>query len=277
MTWGIWGKKLDREGMIALMNHCLEIGINTFDHADIYGGYRTEAEFGSAFAKSNIPREKIRLISKCGIQYVCDARTNTVKHYDYSKDYIIKSVEASLKHLNTDFLDLLLLHRPSPLMHPQEILEAVAKLGQEGKIVDFGVSNFTPSQVDLLTSQLPVQVNQIEFSVTHFEPMLDGTLDQMMANKMIPMAWSPLGGLFREENDQTLRLHQVLEGMLEKYDANEDQLALAWILKHPAGIHPVVGSTNPERLSRAQQALIIDLDLEDWFAIWTASMGQKVP
>ncbi|NNK70061.1 MAG: aldo/keto reductase [Flavobacteriaceae bacterium] len=277
MTWGKWGKQLNDEGMISLMNHCLEIGINTFDHADIYGGYTSEADFGSAFAKSSVARESINLISKCGIQYVCDNRSNTVKHYDYSKKYIIQSVETSLKHLNTDYLDLLLLHRPSPLMQPQEIMEAIAKLGQEGKIIDFGVSNFTPSQIELLSSELPVRVNQIEFSVTQFEAMLDGTLDQMMVQKMIPMAWSPLGGLFREENEQTLRIHHIMEGMMEKYDANEDQLALAWILNHPAGIHPVVGTTNPDRLTRAQQALGIDLELEDWFAIWTASMGRKVP
>ena len=277
MTWGQWGKQLDSNGMITLMNHCLEIGINTFDHADIYGGYTTESDFGEALSRSDIQRENIRLISKCGIQYVCENRTNTVKHYNYSKEYITWSVENSLKLLKTDYLDLLLLHRPSPLMHPHEIMEAVAKLGQEGKIIDFGVSNFTPSQVDLLASELPVLVNQIECSVTHFEPMLDGTLDQMMTKNMIPMAWSPLGGLFREENDQTLRLHQALEGMMEKYNANEDQLALAWILKHPAKIHPVVGTTNPDRLNRAQNALAIDLELEDWFSIWTASMGHKVP
>ncbi len=277
MTWGKWGRGLNRGQMISLINHCLEIGINTFDHADIYGAYSTEADFGNAFAASGVPRENIKLISKCGIQYVCENRSNTVKHYDYSRDYILKSVETSLKNLKTDHLDLLLLHRPSPLMKPHEILEAVAKLGQEGKIIDFGVSNFTPSQIELLGSELPLMVNQVEFSLTHYRPMLDGTLDQMMVRNMTPMAWSPLGDLFRKENDQTTRIHHVMEFMMEKYDANEDQLALAWILKHPSGIHPVVGTTNPDRLSRAQRAMSIDLELEDWFNLWTASMGKKVP
>ncbi|MBT8254534.1 MAG: aldo/keto reductase, partial [Bacteroidia bacterium] len=267
MTWGRWGKSLDSDGMIALMNKCLEIGIDSFDHADIYGGYTTEADFGNAFSKSRIDRENIKLISKCGIQYVCEQRPVKVKHYNYNKDYIIKSVETSLKNLNTDYLDLFLLHRPSPLMHPQEVMEAVAKLGQEGKIIDFGVSNFTTSQVELIASEVPVLVNQVEFSLSQFNAMHDGTLDQMIRLDMIPMAWSPLGNLFREENEQVIRIHQAMEEIMEKYDATADQLALAWIMKHPAGIHPVVGTTNMERLTRAQQAISIDMELEDWFTL----------
>lgn len=277
MTWGRWGKSLDSDGMIALMNKCLEIGIDSFDHADIYGGYTTEADFGNAFSKSRIDRENIKLISKCGIQYVCEQRPVKVKHYNYNKDYIIKSVETSLKNLNTDYLDLFLLHRPSPLMHPQEVMEAVAKLGQEGKIIDFGVSNFTTSQVELIASEVPVLVNQVEFSLSQFNAMHDGTLDQMIRLDMIPMAWSPLGNLFREENEQVIRIHQAMEEIMEKYDATADQLALAWIMKHPAGIHPVVGTTNMERLTRAQQAISIDMELEDWFTLLVASQGHKVP
>ncbi|MBT8270642.1 MAG: aldo/keto reductase, partial [Bacteroidia bacterium] len=233
--------------------------------------------FGHAFSKSGISRDHLRLISKCGIQYICDRRPNTVKHYDYSKDYIIESAEASLNYLQTDYLDLFLLHRPSPLMHPQEVMEAIAKLAQEGKIIDFGVSNFTPSQVDLISSEVPVMVNQVEFSITQFEAMHDGTLDQVMIKKMIPMAWSPLGTLFRNDNEQTERIHAAMEPLLDKYDATEDQLALAWILKHPADVHPVVGTTNPDRLKRAIGAVSIDLDLEDWFSLLVASQGHKVP
>ncbi len=277
MTWGSWGKVLDKSGMIALIQHCFELGVSTFDHADIYGGYTTEQAFGEAFADSEVKREDIQLISKCGIQYLTENRNNKLKHYDYSRDYIIWSAETSLKHLQTDYLDLFLLHRPSPLMHPQEVMEAIAKLGQEGKIRDFGVSNFTPSQVDLITSQVPVQVNQIEFSATHLDPIHDGTMDQMMLKNIIPMAWSPLGSVFRESNERSKRIIKQLELLSEKYQASEDQLLLSWIMKHPAGVHPVIGTTNPDRIKNAVKAIDIELELQDWFSILVASQGQKVP
>ena len=126
MSWGQWGKQLSKKEMITLINDCLECGLSSFDHADIYGGYTTESEFGNAFAESDIARENIQLISKCGIQLLSENRINTIKHYNYSKEYIIWSVEESLKHLKTDYLDLLLLHRPSPLMQPNEIAEAIS-------------------------------------------------------------------------------------------------------------------------------------------------------
>lgn len=138
MSWGIWDKNLNQKEMENMIHICLENKITTFDHADIYGSYTTEAAFGKAFASSKILREKMQLISKCGIQLVSENRTNTIKHYNYSKDYIIWSVENSLKNLQTDFLDVLLLHRPSPLMHADEIAEAVLKLKTEGKILEIG-------------------------------------------------------------------------------------------------------------------------------------------
>ena len=125
MTWGSWGKNLTKAEMSGLIDYCVENGITTFDHADIYGGYENEEAFGSAFFKSPIQREHVQLITKCGIQYVCKARDNKVKHYDYSKDYIVWSAERSLTKLKTDYLDLFLLHRPSPLMEPDEIAEAI--------------------------------------------------------------------------------------------------------------------------------------------------------
>src|SRR5210317_2011850 len=176
MSWGRWGKELNTESLISLLNHCIDSGISSFDHADIYGGYTTESLFGDALTKSEIKRESIQIISKCGIQYLTENRTNKVKHYNYTKDYIIWSVEASLSHLKTDYLDALLLHRPSPLMEPYEVMEAVAKLAQEGKINEFGVSNFTPSQVELISSEVPVTINQIEFSLTQNTAMYDGSL-----------------------------------------------------------------------------------------------------
>lgn len=277
MSWGQWGKKLKISEMIPMMYHCLDNNITTFDHADIYGDYSTEEEFGRALHESGIKREDIQLISKCGIQYLGKARNNSVKHYNYSKNYIIWSVENSLKQLKTDYLDALLLHRPSPLMHPYEIMEAVAKLGQEGKILHFGVSNFTPSQMQLIASEVPVTINQIEFSLTQNSAMNDGTLDYMLQHKITPMAWSPLGNVFKEDTEQTRRIHRQLGALRDKYNATEDQLLLAWILKHPAGIYPVIGTTNKQRIEDASKAKNIALELEDWFHILVASQGHKVP
>lgn len=277
MTWGSWGKQLSKASMIELMQFCVEQGITTFDHADIYGGYTTEADFGKAFAKSGIERETIQVISKCGIQYLADNRNNKIKHYNYSTAYIIWSVETSMKHLQTEYLDLLLLHRPSPLMHPDEISEAVQILKHQGKIKSFGVSNFMPSQVELISKNVAVEVNQIEFSLTQHKAMHDGSLDYMLMNTIMPMAWSPLGSIFKEDNDQNRRIHNQLDALKDKYNATEDQLLLAWILQHPAKIHPVVGTTTKERLKNAIKATTIDLELEDWFLMLVAAQGHKVP
>lgn len=277
MTWGSWGKQLSKKEMDALMHHCITNNITTFDHADIYGAYTTEADFGKAFIDSGIKREDIQLISKCGIQYLSDNRNNKVKHYDYSKEYIIWSVEESLKNLNTEYLDLLLLHRPSPLMVAEDIAEAISILKKDGKIRDFGVSNFTPSQMDMISLRMDVDVNQIEFSLTQHSAMHNGTLDYMTTCGIKPMAWSPLGTVFREDNEQTRRIHKQLGELMDKYNATEDQLLLAWIMKHPAGIHPVVGTTNKKRLTQAVEASKIELELEDWFLILVASQGHKVP
>lgn len=277
MTWGEWGKKFSSTEMTALMHHCLENKISTFDHADIYGGYTTESDFGKALSKSGIKREEIQLISKCGIQYMSENRNNKVKHYNYSKDYIIWSAEESLKNLQTEYLDLFLLHRPSPLMAPDEIAEAISILKESGKIKAFGVSNFTPSQVELISSSTEISVNQIEFSLTQHLAMHDGTLDQMMLKQLTPMAWSPLGSVFKEGTEQSRSIHSQLVELCEKYNATADQLLLVWILKHPSKIHPVVGTTSKQRLSDAAKAVEIDLDLEDWFLMLVASQGHKVP
>ncbi len=277
MTWGSWGKQLSKKEMADLMHHCLANNITTFDHADIYGAYTTEADFGKAYTDSGINRKDIQLISKCGIQYLADKRNNKVKHYNYSKDYIIWSVEESLKNLKTDYLDLLLLHRPSPLMVAEEIAEAITILKKDGKIRDFGVSNFTPSQMEMIGLRMDIDVNQIEFSLTQHSAMHDGTLDYIKTNGIKPMAWSPLGSVFREDNEQTRRIHKQLGELMDKYNATEDQLLLAWIMKHPAGIYPVVGTTNKGRLKQAVDASKIELELEDWFLILVASQGHKVP
>lgn len=277
MTWGSWGKQLSKNDMIALLNHCLASGITTFDHADIYGGYTNETDFGAAYAESGIPREEIQLISKCGIQYVCDARDNTVKHYSYARDYIVWSAEQSLRKLQTDYLDLFLLHRPSPLMHPEEIAAAISHLKDSGKIKDFGVSNFTPSQIAMIENVVRVEGNQLEFSLTADSAMYDGTFDDCIKHKRMAMAWSPLGTYFRESNAQTGRIKEVMRKFEDKYQAAASQLLLAWLMKHPAEVHPVVGTTDPARLKDAVSAMEIAMGEEDWFTLLTASQGHKVP
>lgn len=277
MTWGSWGKQLSNKEMEALMNFCVSNHITTFDHADIYGAYTTEADFGKAFKSSSLKREDLQLISKCGIQELSDNRKNKVKHYNYSKDHIICSVEDSLKNLETDYLDLLLLHRPSPLMVAEDIAEAITVLKKDGKIRDFGVSNFTPSQMDMIGLRMDIDVNQIEFSITEHSAMYNGTLDFMTTSGIKPMAWSPLGSVFKDDNEQTRRIHKQLGELMDKYNATEDQLLLAWILKHPSGIHPVIGTTTEKRLKLAVEAAKIELELEDWFLILQAAQGHNVP
>ncbi|MCB0372433.1 MAG: aldo/keto reductase [Muricauda sp.] len=276
MTWGSWGKKLSKKEMIELMHHSIECGMTTFDHADIYGSYSTEADFGKAYAESGVKREDIQLISKCGIQ-LTRGRDNRINHYQYDKEYIIWSAEQSLKKLNTDYLDLLLMHRPSPLMEPFEMAEALQHLLNSGKVKQVGVSNFTPSQVAMLEKAIPVSGNQVEFSLTHDQPMYDGTFDDCIANVRLAMAWSPLGILFRENNEQTKRIKKAMKPLMEKYAADESQLLLAWILKHPAKIHPVIGTTDKKRIKQSAQAAEIDLELQDWFALLVAGQGHDVP
>lgn len=276
MTWGSWGKKLSQKEMVELIHHCIENGLTTFDHADIYGSYSTEADFGNAFADSGIKREDIQLVSKCGIQ-LTRGRDNKINHYQYDKDYIIWSAEQSLKKLRTDHLDLLLMHRPSPLMEPFEMAEALQQLLDSGKAKQVGVSNFTPSQVALLEKAIPVTANQVEFSLTHDEPMYDGTFDDCIAGKRLAMAWSPLGNFFREKNDRTKHIKKVMGPLMEKYGADESQLLLAWILRHPANIYPVIGTTSKERITLSAKAAEMKLELQDWFALLVASQGHDVP
>jgi len=277
MTWGVWGKKLDKNQKIDLMNFCIEMGITTFDHADIYGGYTNESDFGNAFGESQIKREDIQLISKCGIQLPSANRNTKIHHYNYSKSHIIWSAENALKNLKTDYLDLLLLHRPSPLMQVDEIAEAIEKLISEGKILDVGVSNFTPSQTDLIQSKTKINYNQIEFSVTHLEPMLDGSLDYMQLHKIQPMCWSPMGSVFKKVDEKSIRIIKLASELSLKYNVEIDALLLAWILKHPAGILPVFGTTNKTRIANLMKATTVEMELEDWFAFWTESAGNHVP
>lgn len=277
MNWGKWDKKLTPAQMANLIRVFFENGISTFDHADIYGGYTTESEFGKGFASTNIDREKVQFISKCGIQYIAENKPFRLKHYNYSKNHIISSVDQSLKNLNTDYLDVLLLHRPSPLMVAEEVAEAVESLKQTGKIKSFGLSNFTVSQMELIRKYTDVNYNQVQFSATHVDPMLDGTFDYMQTHNIQSMAWNPLGTVFREDTDQTRRLKSLFARLMDKYGVGADIMMLAWIMKHPANILPLAGTVNVGRIQQLMKATTLELEDDDWFEIWTESRGQRVP
>jgi predicted oxidoreductase len=248
--------------------------VTSFDHADIYGDYTTEQAFGKALNLSGINREDIQLISKCGIQLKNEERGTRIKHYNYNSSYIINQVEASLKNLKTDYLDLFLLHRPSPLMQTDEIAKAIDKLLKDGKIKSFGVSNFTPQQIDFLQKEVPVYANQIQCSLTHTQALENDTLFYHQQKDVLTMAWSPFGDVFKENINPALS--QTLGEISEKHNCSIAQVALAWILKHPARVYPVVGTTKTKNIKDAVEALNIKLDLQDWFELFERARGKEV-
>lgn len=281
MKWGTWGAHYSTSQYLHLIEDCIAAGITTFDHADIYGDYTVEEEFGAALKEQPSLRGQMQLISKCGIRRFTPNRpVHRINSYDTSKAHILDSAENSLRLFHTDHLDMLLIHRPDPLMHPDEIAEAFTQLERSGKVLSFGVSNFTPSQVSMIHSRFPVAYNQIEVSVLHPAPFHDGQLDQCIELGITPMAWSPLasGKLHTEDpTEQQLRILAVLDLLSIKYIATHDQLLLAYLRTHPAGIVPVVGTTKIERLRSAWNTRELKLEREEWFMIWRAAAGHEVP
>ncbi|WP_103865145.1 aldo/keto reductase family oxidoreductase [Aquimarina sp. I32.4] len=281
MNWGEWGVDLSVDQVCRLIEDCLDIGVSTFDHADIYGHYTTESLFGNAIQKKTSLRGKMKLITKCGIKLVTPNRpSNKIISYDTSKEYIISSVEKSLQNLKTEYIDLLLIHRPSPLMNPQEIAEAFTELKDSGKVLSFGVSNFTITQFEVLNSFIDLITNQVEVSPLCLNPFVDGVLGQCILKKIKPMAYSVMAGgkLFSNDlDDREVRVKKVLTGLSEKYKARPDQILISWIIKHPSGIIPIVGSTKIDRIRLAVDALKITITDEEWFMIWEASEGKPVP
>ena len=277
MTWGDWGKKLSLSEMQMLIENSFNYGVSTFDHADIYGGYTTEADFGNAFKTCSIDRENVQFITKCGIQMPCEARPLNVKYYDYSSSHIRLSVENSLRNLKTEYIDLLLLHRPSPLMEASEICDVFYKLREEGKVNQLGVSNFTTSQIKLLQKEISLNWNQIECSLSHETPLFNGVLDYLKTQNIGVMSWSPLGLYFKSDLPKKRRIKKVITPLCKKYNCSEAQILLAWLLKHPSKIYPVIGTTSSDRIKKAIEATKINLDLTDWFLLLEASMGKPLP
>ena len=207
---------------------------------------------------------------------LCKNRDFQLKSYNYSKSHILKSVDSSLENLKTDFLDVLLLHRPSPLMNPAEIAEAFSILREEKKVRHFGVSNFSTSQFDLINDAFPLITNQVEISINETKAFYDGTLDQMLLKNLQPMAWSVLGNYFTGNSEQNSRIRKVALELCQKYDREENQLLLAFILKHPAKILPVIGTSRAEKIAEMKKSLDLELSREDWFRLLEAAAGKEV-
>jgi predicted oxidoreductase len=273
MRWGIWDAKFTTAQYEAMIDTSMSLGMSTFDHADIYGDYTTEAEFGAALKLHPEWRSQMELVTKCGIIRVCDQKPeHYIKAYDFTKSHILQSAEDSLRNLQTDYLDVMLLHRPDLLMDPDEVAEAFELLYTSGKVRSFGVSNFTPSQVKLLQSTVPVGVHQLEVSVKDVSAFDDGRLDQCALDGIVPMAWSPLGGGTLPNEMLT-----VLEPLATAFEVTPQAIALAWLLQHSSGILPVVGTTKAENLEAAQTALNIKLDRQQWYTIYQAATGIRLP
>jgi len=273
MRWGIWDAKFTTAQYEAMIDTSMSLGMSTFDHADIYGDYTTEAEFGAALKLHPEWRSQMELVTKCGIIRVCDQKPeHYIKAYDFTKSHILQSAEDSLRNLQTDYLDVMLLHRPDLLMDPDEVAEAFELLYTSGKVRSFGVSNFTPSQVKLLQSTVPVGVHQLEVSVKDVSAFDDGRLDQCALDGIVPMAWSPLGG-----GKLPNEMLTVLEPLATAFEVTPQAIALAWLLQHSSGILPVVGTTKAENLEAAQAALNIKLDRQQWYTIYQAATGTTLP
>ncbi|HCD6217690.1 TPA: aldo/keto reductase family oxidoreductase [Enterobacter hormaechei] len=257
----------------------LELGITTVDHADIYGGYQCEAAFGEALKRAPALRERMEIVTKCGIATTAKPE-HALGHYITDSAHIVKSAEQSLINLATDRIDLLLIHRPDPLMDADEVAEAFLTLHQSGKVRHFGVSNFTPAQFALLQSRLPftLATNQVEISPVHQPLLLDGTLDQLQQLRIRPMAWSCLGGgrLFNDEAFQPLR--NELEMVARELNAESiEQVVYAWILRLPSKPLPIIGSGKIERVRAALVAEELDMTRQQWFRIRKAALGYDVP
>lgn len=279
MRWGIWGANFSTNEYRRMIEACLQNGITSFDHADIYGDYTTEAEFGEALKENPSLRQHMKLVTKCGIQMLTPNRPeHTIKSYNTSKEHIIRSAERSLQNLGTDYLDVLLIHRPDPLLDPAEVAEAVDQLKQQGKILAFGVSNFLPHQTDLLSSYTLVEYNQVEISIIQLNAFSDGTLENCIKHKIIPMAWAPLGGgLFTDDSHPRFRaISATANELAEKYNTGLNEILLAWLHTHPSGIQSVIGTTKIERLLQAKAGAAIRLEREDWFKLLLASKGEDV-
>ncbi len=277
----------------------LEGGINFFDHANIYARGKSEIVFSKVLQEMKEVRDKIIIQSKCGIRFPGDPNPESPGRYDFSYENIIESTNGSLDRLGIEQLDILLLHRPDPLMNPEEVAKAFDELHVQGKVRYFGVSNFNPGQMTLLQNSLdhPLVVNQIEISLLHYHVFNDGILtnqttgkyaaatgiiDYCMLNNIHVQAWSPvaLGKIFNpsvEAENCIKKLSRKITDYAEEKNTSQEAVALAWLLKHPVGIQPVIGTTKPERIINSCKADDIELTREEWYTLFSIVRGNPVP
>ncbi|HEX5307140.1 MAG TPA: aldo/keto reductase [Dyella sp.] len=277
--WRLADWNLDVAARVRWIEQALELGISSFDHADIYGDYRAESLFGEALSAAPTLRQRMQLVTKCGIRLRSANRPYRVNHYDTSAAYVRTQVEQSLVNLATDRLDLVLIHRPDYLMDAAALAETFRALTREGKVAHWGVSNHSASQFALLHQHHPLVTNQLELSPLTMQALDDGSLDQAQQLGLRPMIWSPLGGgrLFTGKDAPAMRVREAMQPIADKLGVSLATLAYAWILRHPSRAHPITGTGRIDGLREAVAALDVKLDAQDWYAIWTASKGHPVP
>lgn len=260
---------------------CMEMGCDTFDHAPVYGGYTCEGFFGDAVLKKAPElRTKMKIITKTGIT-LPNTENNKVIYYNSTRENILREVESSLMKLGTDYIDLLLVHRPDPLANPEETADVLERLMKEGKILNAGVSNYMPHQVDALQCFMNTKLvtNQMELSVKNVDNFFNGVTDHAFSRRMPLMSWSPLGGgsMFAGENEQSIRIMKCLEEIASIHNVAVDVIMYAWLFTHPVNIAAITGSMNIERIKSAVDATKITLSYDEWYQILAASRGYDVP
>lgn len=281
IVYGMWRLADDidtsEQHVIRKIETCLDQGITSFDQADIYGGYTAEAVLGLALKQTPALRHKLEIVTKCDIiAPVGRYESARIKHYDTSRDHIIASVEASLMEMSIDHIDMLLIHRPDPLMDHYETGSALDEVVASGKVRSVGVSNFRPWDWQLLQSGMttPLATNQIELSLDHIEPFTDGDLAFHQQHNHPIMAWSPLGGgSLMAEGSQTGR---IADSIAQAQGVDRAAVLVAFLLRHPARILPVMGTNNLDRIAAIGDAANVELSREQWFELYTAALGAEV-
>ena len=284
IAYGLWrlseANDTSVDANLARIDACLAQGISTFDHADIYGDYRCEALFGQAIKARPSLREQIEIVTKTDIMLRSAQWPQTrVKHYDTTPAHVSASVERSLQRIGVEVIDLLLIHRPDPLCDVQALGECLDGLIDAGKVRAVGVSNYQPWDVDLLQSRMKhrLQTNQIELSLVHVEPLTHGQMAHAQIHRMPVMAWSPLGGGRLFAQAAAAPLVERLEQLARACGTDASAVAVAWLLHHPAGVIPVMGSNRLDRIARFSQSLQVPMDRQTWFELYELALGQEVP
>jgi predicted oxidoreductase len=277
--WRIAEWNLSVQERVRWIEQALDLGITSFDHADIYGSYRAEGLFGEALKSASHLRNRMQLVTKCGVRLRAAEKPYRINHYDTGAAYVRAEVEQSLRNLHVEQLDLVLIHRPDYLMDAAALADTFAALTREGKVAHWGVSNHSTSQFALLHQHHPLSTNQVELSPLQMNALDDGTLDQAQQLGLRPMIWSPLAGgrLFIGDDAQAHRVRAEMSTIAARYGVSLTTLAFAWILRHPSRPYPITGSGRIESLREATAALNVHMQVEDWYALWVASKGHGVP